>query len=270
MTDPLANLIRQMDRKKYGKYRATVVDNQDPEKLGRLKLQIPSILGTRQSDWALPCMPFGGGSDHGFFMVPEIDAQVWVEFEEGDIDRPIWTGTFWQSGDDVPPEADVEEMSTRLIKTPCGHILQFDDKDGEEKILLRHKTEAELTIDENGTLVLTDAGGGTVTLDADSGQILIEDTNGNTISLTSSGTTLEDGNGNSVEMGASGITIKAQQIVLDGSMVALGGSGGEPVIKGQSFLTLFATHMHPSAMGPTGPPVPQGEMSTLSMKVTTS
>lgn len=270
MSDPLANLIRQMDRKKYGKFRATVVDNQDPEKKGRLKLQIPSILGTQQSDWALPCVPFGGGADHGFFMIPNVESQVWVEFEEGDIDRPIWTGTFWQQDMDIPQEGDVDEMTTRLIKTPSGHILQFDDKEGEEKIKLHHKTQAELTIDENGTLKLIDAGGALVTLDADGGQIVIEDTNGNTISLTSSGTTLEDGNGNKVEMASSGITIQAQQIVLDGSMVALGGSGGEPVIKGQSFLTLFATHMHPSAMGPTGPPVPQGEMSTLSMKVTTS
>ena len=62
---------------------------------------------------------------------------------------------------------------------------------------------------------------------------------------------------------------KGQKIVVQGSQVMLGGEGGEPVIKGQSFLSLFMTHIHPTGAGPSGPPVPQGEMSTLSMKVTT-
>ena len=59
-------------------------------------------------------------------------------------------------------------------------------------------------------------------------------------------------------------------VTLEASQVALGGSGGEPVIKGTSFLTLFATHVHPTAMGPSGPPIPQGEMSSLSTKVMTA
>jgi len=66
------------------------------------------------------------------------------------------------------------------------------------------------------------------------------------------------------------INVKGQQIVVEGSQVMLGGQGGEPVIKGTSFLSLFATHMHPTAMGPSGPPIPQGEMSSLSSKVLTS
>ena len=96
---------------------------------------------------------------------------------------------------------------------------------------------------------------------------MIEDANGNSMLMSSSGTTVEDANGNKIEMAASGITVKGQEIVVEGSQVLLGGKGGEPVIKGQSFLTLFATHMHPSAMGPTGPPIPQGEMSSLSSTV---
>jgi len=98
----------------------------------------------------------------------------------------------------------------------------------------------------------------------------LEDANGNSMTMNSSGTTVEDSNGNTIEMAASGITVKGAKVVVEGQQVMLGGSGGEPIIKGQSFLTLFMTHMHPSAMGPTGPPVPQGEMSSLSMKVMTS
>jgi hypothetical protein len=88
--------------------------------------------------------------------------------------------------------------------------------------------------------------------------------------MEASGTTLEDSNGNKIEMAASGVTVTGQQVVVKGTQVMLAGQGGEPIIKGQSFLTLFATHVHPSAMGPTGPPIPQGEMSSLSTKVLTS
>jgi phage baseplate assembly protein gpV len=270
MEQLVAQLAQQIRDKYYGKYRGFVDDNADPKKMARLKLLIPSVLGTTATDWALPCLPFGGLADQGLFSVPEVGAQVWVEFEEGDLRQPIWTGTFWQKEDDVPEEAALDEPTTRLLKTPSGHRLQFDDESGEEKITLYHMSEAEMSIDENGTVALTDAGGATVTMDADAGEIVIEDANGNTLTMTSSGTTVEDANGNKIEMAASGITVKGQQVVVEGSQVMLGGQGGEPIIKGQSFLTLFATHMHPTAMGPSGPPIPQGEMSSLSMKVMTS
>ena len=77
-------------------------------------------------------------------------------------------------------------------------------------------------------------------------------------------------NGNKIEMAAASINVKGQMIVVEGTQVMLGGQGGEPVIKGTSFLPLFATHIHPTAFGPTGPPIPQGEMSSLSTKVLTT
>lgn len=270
MDDVVRSLAQDAETKFFGKYRGFVVDNKDPEQRARLKVTVPSVLGTSETDWALPCLPFGGLKDFGFFMVPENDAQVWVEFEEGNLTQPIWTGTFWQQQGDPPAEAAVEEPTVRLIKTPSGHLLQFEDKSGEESVTLRHTSKAELTIDEKGTVALTDKNGATLTLDADANKILVEDSNGNKLTMSSSGTIVEDCNGNKVEMAAAGITVKGQQIVVEGQQVMLGGQGGEPVIKGQSFLSLFMTHMHPHPFGPTGPPVPQGEMSSLSMKVMTS
>jgi uncharacterized protein involved in type VI secretion and phage assembly len=267
MEETLIRLARHIDEKHYGKHRGIVTDNQDPQKRGRLKLLVPSVLADQATDWALPCVPYGGAAQQGMFMIPEVDAQVWVEFEEGDIHRPIWVGTFWQQESDVPEDAAKEEPTTRLFQTQSGHILQFDDEAGEEQFRLYHPKDAEMLIDKNGTISLTDTSGATVTLDADAGEILIKDANGNSMLMSSSGTTVEDANGNKIEMAAAGITVKGQQIVVEGSQVLLGGAGGEPVIKGQSFLTLFATHMHPSAMGPTGPPIPQGEMSSLSTTV---
>ena len=94
-------------------------------------------------------------------------------------------------------------------------------------------------------------------IEAESGKkISVEDANGNTMTMNSSGTKVEDANGNVIEMAAAGITAEAPKIVLKGGQVHLGDEGGEPVIKGQSFLSMFMTHMHTcTAPGsPTSPP----------------
>ncbi len=266
----LTQVAREVKRKYYGKYRGFVVDNADPEKRARLKVKVPSVLGDAVTGWALPCLPFGGLADQGLFLVPETDSQVWVEFEEGDVSAPIWTGTFWQADGDPPAEAQLDEPTTRLLKTPSGHLLQFDDAKDEERFYLQHPSGAEMEIDAKGTIALTDANGSKLTMDAEAGEVVIEDANGNVLTMSSSGTTVEDANGNKIEMAAAGVTVEGQKVVVKGTQVMLAGEGGEPVIKGQSFLTLFATHMHPHPMGPTGPPIPQGEMSTLSVKVTSA
>jgi uncharacterized protein involved in type VI secretion and phage assembly len=271
MEELLRQLSRQLSARRFGKFRGFVIDNADPEKRGRLKVRVPSVLGTQESDWALPCLPFGGLADQGLFLVPEVDAQVWVEFEEGDISRPIWCGTFWQASGDPPEEAAAPDApTTRVLKTVSGHTLQFDDESGCEKFRLFHPAGAEISIDENGTVVMTDAAGSTLTLDAAAGKSVLQDSNNNTLTMDASGTLLEDASGNQVELAAAGITVRGQMITVEGTMVALGGSGGEPLIKGSTFLTLFATHIHPTGMGPSGPPIPQGEMSALSAKVTSA
>jgi len=268
--EAVVRLARQSEERRFGKFRGTVTDNQDPDKRGRLRLLVPSVLGNEETDWALPCLPYGGGAGYGLFMVPANNAQVWVEFEEGDIHRPIWTGVFWQQGSDVPTDASRSDPTNQLWQTPAGHILELDDKSGDEHIRLHHKGGAEAVIDKDGSISLTDQQGAVVKLDANAGKVTITDANGNKLEMSSSGTVVEDGNGNKIEMASAGVTVTGQQIVVKGSQVMLGGQGGEPIIKGTSFLSLFATHMHPSAMGPTGPPIPQGEMSSLSSKVMTS
>jgi phage baseplate assembly protein gpV len=272
MEETLIRLTRFIDEKRFGKFRAIVDDNKDPEKRGRLRLVIPSVFADQPTDWALPCMPYGGRPGEGMFMVPENEAQVWVEFEEGDIHKPLWVGTFWQQESDVPKDAAKKEPTTRLLQTKSGHILQFDDAEGKERFRLHHPTEAEIIIDPNGTISLTDASGAVLKMDAKKEEIIVEDANGNMMTMNGSGTKVEDSNGNVIEMAAAGITAKAPKIVIKGSQVHLGDEGGEPVIKGQSFLGLFATHIHtvaPVVGGPTSPPIPQGEMSTLSTTVKT-
>ena len=273
MQESVLQLSQQVAERRYGKFRGFVEDNEDPEERGRIKVRVPSVLGDGVTDWALPCTPFGGARAHGFFAVPEVNAQVWVEFEEGDIHRPIWVGTFWQHRDDVPEGARKPEPTTRSFETPSGHVLQFEDEEGAERLLLRHATEAELEIDAHGTVTITDADGATIRLDTQTGTITIEDTNGNVLTMSNTGTNVDDSNGNSIEMSASGIVARSTHVVIDAQQVDLGGLGGEPLIKGLSFLAKYATHTHfvtPIVAGQSSPPIPQGEISTLSTGVRTT
>ena len=96
----------------FGKYRGKVVNNIDSLMLGRLIALVPAVSDLPLS-WALPCVPYAG-RDVGFFAMPPIGANVWVEFEGGDPGMPIWTGCFWGKGD-VPAKPAVP--TTKVIKT---------------------------------------------------------------------------------------------------------------------------------------------------------
>jgi hypothetical protein len=85
----------------YGKYRGTVVNNVDPMMIGRVQVQCAEVLGLGISSWAMPCVPVAG-KHSGSFFVPELGAGVWVEFEHGDADYPIWTGCFWGLPAELP------------------------------------------------------------------------------------------------------------------------------------------------------------------------
>lgn len=78
----------------YGKYRGTVINNIDPEQRGRIQATVPDVQGLVPTTYALPCFPIAGKLE-GVFMVPQIGAGVWIEFEQGDPDYPIWVGCFW-------------------------------------------------------------------------------------------------------------------------------------------------------------------------------
>jgi hypothetical protein len=92
------------ERRFFGKYRGTVVSNIDPLQLGRLLIQVPDVLSFITSNWAEPCVPLAGptGPPMGVYMVPPIGAGVWVEFEQGDPNHPIWVGCRWGASSDIP------------------------------------------------------------------------------------------------------------------------------------------------------------------------
>ena len=85
----------------FGKYRGMVLANTDPMQMGRVMVQVPDVLGVSTSSWAMPCFPVTG-KGMGFWSIPQIGTGVWVEFEQGDIDHPIWSGCWYGSVSDVP------------------------------------------------------------------------------------------------------------------------------------------------------------------------
>jgi hypothetical protein len=119
-------LERQTDRF-YGKYRGLVAINVDPLGQGRLKALVPEVLGVVPSSWALPCTPYAG-TMAGLFTMPMFGSGVWIEFEAGDVSRPIWSGCWWGSAQ--VPLNEVGAPSTfvnKVLRSDTGLLLSFND-----------------------------------------------------------------------------------------------------------------------------------------------
>lgn len=113
----------------YGKHRGVVINNEDPLMLGRVQAQVPSVLGDVVSGWALPCAPFTGDG-MGMYAIPPIGAGVWIEFEAGDPDYPIWTGGWW--GDGQLPQEETGKPTRppqKIIRSERGLVITLDDDD---------------------------------------------------------------------------------------------------------------------------------------------
>ncbi len=118
-----------MTTKFYGKYRGTISDINDPLMTFRIKANVPDVYGDQESGWAMPCLPFGGGG-MGFFALPKVGSGVWIEFEHGDPDYPIWSGCWPGSAADVPPLLLAPPYKKLMIKTEGGNSILIDDTPG--------------------------------------------------------------------------------------------------------------------------------------------
>lgn len=202
----------------YGKYRGFVVDNNDPKKLRRLRVKVPSLFGDEVLEWAWPCEPYGGLGEMGFVMLPEVGAGVWIEFEAGDPSAPIWSGC-WSGAPGGTPEVPTESKNlypaNKVLKTKSGHVIELDDTQGAEKVKVTCK---------DGNYIL---------LDAKSGQRKIEILASSlkaTLNVESNEITLESPNA---------VKVVAPQVLL--------GSGSYQGVTTQAHPCLFLGSPHPGS-----------------------
>lgn len=139
----------------YGKYRGTVIDNVDPMMIGRLMVMVPDVTNIIPTTWAMPCLPFAG-IQNGFYAVPAIGSGVWVEYEQGDADYPIWTGCFFGSIAEVPALAlaTPPALQSVVIQTIGQNTLMISDMPGPTGgILLKATTGAMISISDTGIII---------------------------------------------------------------------------------------------------------------------
>ncbi len=123
----------------YGVYSGIVIDNKDPQGLGRIKIKFPFMSNDETGFWARLSMPMAG-ADKGMFFLPDIEDEVLVAFEEGDMARPFIIGVLWNSKDKPPAKNDDGKNNIKKIVSRSGHVISLDDKDGSEKIEIIDKS----------------------------------------------------------------------------------------------------------------------------------
>jgi len=142
----------------FGKYRGKVENNIDPLQLGRVQVSVPAVLGEGRMSWAMPCVPLAGNGV-GLFLVPPTGANVWVEFEGGNPDYPIWSGCFWGPGE-VPASPAVAEM--KVWKTATATIT-VNDLPWIGGVTIETTTGAKIAITATG-IEITNGQGATIKL----------------------------------------------------------------------------------------------------------
>jgi uncharacterized protein involved in type VI secretion and phage assembly len=146
-----------------GKYRGTVVTNVDPMGIGRIQAQVPDVLGSTPSSWAMPCLPVAG-PQMGQYVVPPVGAGVWVEFEQGDKDYPIWTGCWYGTRAEVPPLAFTGPPASpnMVLQTQGQHSIVLSDQPG-LGITLKTAGGAMILINDSG-IVISNGQGASISL----------------------------------------------------------------------------------------------------------
>lgn len=164
MTLPVRPRDDRQDGALTGVYVAVVRDNEDPEALGRVRLEYPWRETDAESAWARIAVPMAGG-ERGTYFLPETGDEVLVAFEDGDIDHPYVVGALWNRRDPPPADNRDGENDVRRVASRNGHRLTFDDAD------------------DGGSVVIETAGGHRVVLDDRDGEerITIEDAAGSEI-----------------------------------------------------------------------------------------
>ena len=143
----------------FGKYRATVINTMDPEMRGRIQVQLGDRYGLFVSTWAHPAFPVAG-KGNGIVTLPQVGSSVWIEFEAGDPDNPIWTGGFWPDAGALPPlaMAGATPLTPNIhLQTATGTSITLSDNPAQQ-VLIQTATGAMITIGAAGIQILNGQG----------------------------------------------------------------------------------------------------------------
>lgn len=144
-----------MTERYLGKYRGMVLNNVDPMQQGRLQVQVPDVAGLVPASWAMPCVPVAG-LQNGMVALPVIGSGVWIEFEQGNPDHPIWVGCFWGSAAEIPAlaRATPPGMAAITLQTPLQNGLTISDLPGPSGgIMLKSAGGATLIVNDTGIYI---------------------------------------------------------------------------------------------------------------------
>lgn len=168
---------------------ATVTDNNDPDKMGRVRVKFAWFQSSSQSYWAPIAVPMAG-NDRGTYFLPEVNDQVLVAFERGDLTHPYVVGAVW-NGQDAPPSTNTGgKNDVRMIKSRKGHVLTFDD--GTKGVVSIQLNDGKTILINDDGIQIDDKSNNTITIKTQSGEISISASgtlklSGASISLQSQG-----------------------------------------------------------------------------------
>jgi uncharacterized protein involved in type VI secretion and phage assembly len=164
---------RRTDSKIYGVVVGIVTNNKDPDKIGRIKVKFPWLSDEEESNWARVASLMAG-KEQGIFILPEVDDEVLVVFEHGNINMPYIIGSLF-NGKDVPPETNSDgKNNIRMIKSRSGHMIKIDDTDGKEKIEIVDKTEKNMITIDTKENKISIASGKDIEISAPNGKVTID------------------------------------------------------------------------------------------------
>jgi uncharacterized protein involved in type VI secretion and phage assembly len=186
-----------------------VTNNQDPEGMGRVKVRFPWLSERDESEWARTAVPMAG-HDRGTYFLPEVEDEVLVAFEHGDIRFPYVLGALWNGKDQPPATNDAGQNNLRVLKSRSGHIIRLDDTDGAEQIAIIDKTGNNRLIIDASANTLTIKADGDITLESAQGKVVIK---GQSVEIRATAQDVRVEASANMELNASG------QMNIKGSMV---------------------------------------------------
>lgn len=191
-----------------------VTNNKDPDGMGRVKLKFPWLSDSNESDWAR-IATLMAGQNRGSFFLPEVEDEVLVAFEHGDINNPYVIGALW-NGVDAPPETNSDgKNNIRQIRSRSGHKITFDDTENQEKMEILTKAEHKIVLDDSSggeKLEITDKSGNSIKIDSVQNAIAIE--SGMKLSLKATTIEIESSGMMTIKAGAT-MTIKGAMVQIN-------------------------------------------------------